>query len=86
MTAPVLRAPAADVQEHVRSLLRLVGEGPDREGLRDTPARVVQSLLEPTEGHAQDPAEFLGRVFTEPADEMREPEHRREFLDHARRT
>ncbi|MGF1469732.1 MAG: GTP cyclohydrolase I FolE [Sandaracinaceae bacterium] len=52
-------------QEHVRALLEFIGEDPTREGLRETPKRVVQAMLEHYEGYAQDPSEHLARTFTE---------------------
>jgi GTP cyclohydrolase I len=54
----------------VRQLLLHIGEDPERDGLRDTPARVVKMLHEITAGQRQDPREILGRVFEEPCDEM----------------
>lgn len=60
----------ATAEDAVRTLLRLVGEDPDRDGLKGTPDRVVRALREMTEGYRQDPAAILGRVFEEPYDEM----------------
>src|SRR5688500_18771003 len=54
----------------VRALLELVGENPDREGLRDTPARVARAWLEMTAGMREDPAEVLATTFTEQCDEL----------------
>ncbi len=56
----------------VRVLLRrVVWEDPEREGLLDTPARVVKALGQMTEGYQQDPVEILGTTFdTEGYDEM----------------
>lgn len=54
-----------EAMEHVRGLLQFIGDDPDREGLRDTPARVVRSLEEHFAGYGQDPAEHLQRTFTE---------------------
>lgn len=54
----------------VRVLLEMIDEDPGREGLEDTPQRVVRALLEMTEGRHQDPKEILGTVFEEPYDEM----------------
>jgi GTP cyclohydrolase IA len=51
--------------EHVRGLLGFIGEDPDREGLRDTPKRVVQAMLDHFAGYAQDPSHILDRTFTE---------------------
>ncbi len=57
-------------EEAVRILLRGMGEDPDRNGLLDTPKRVVKMFQEMTAGYSQDPKEILGRVFEEPYDEM----------------
>jgi GTP cyclohydrolase I len=47
----------------VRTLLRWVGEDPTREGLHDTPRRVVDAYLEYFRGYAEDPARYLERTF-----------------------
>ena len=52
-------------ESHVRGLLRFLGEDPDREGLRDTPARVVRALGEHFSGYTRDPASYLAKTFTE---------------------
>ena len=49
----------------VKLMLIAVGEDPNREGLRDTPTRVISSLLEMTEGYHQDPKEILSTTFEE---------------------
>jgi GTP cyclohydrolase I len=46
----------------VRALLRLAGEDPDRDGLVDTPRRVVEAFRELTAAPGK-PAELLGTVF-----------------------
>jgi GTP cyclohydrolase I len=51
--------------EHVRGLLRYVGEDPDREGLVDTPSRVVKAMAEHFGGYLEDPTQHLERTFTE---------------------
>jgi GTP cyclohydrolase IA len=51
----------------VRTLLRWAGEDPDREGLRDTPKRVVEAYRDWFSGYATDPAEYLRRTFEEVA-------------------
>ena len=59
------------MESHVRSILEGLGEDPDREGLRETPRRVVQSLRFLTDGYRMDPEDVLnGAVFDEPYDEM----------------
>lgn len=60
----------AEAEANVRALLRFIGEDPDRNGLRDTPARVVRALREMTAGYQQDPAEILSRTLDESHDEM----------------
>ena len=47
----------------VRTLIRWAGDHPGREGLRDTPARVVRAYEEWFGGYALDPAAILGRRF-----------------------
>lgn len=49
----------------VRELLIAVGEDPDREGLRDTPARVTRAYREIFAGMFADPAEVLSKTFDE---------------------
>lgn len=51
--------------EAVRELLRWVGEDPEREGLLETPRRVVDAYLEYFRGYAEDPAEYLAKTFEE---------------------
>ena len=57
-------------QEAVKTLLTMIGENPDREGLVDTPKRVCKALVEMTAGYALDPAEVLSTTFGELYDEM----------------
>ncbi len=54
---------AARVEAAIRELLVAVGEDPDREGLRDTPARVARAYAETFAGLRQDPADVLSTVF-----------------------
>lgn len=49
----------------VRELLLAVGEDPDREGLRETPARVARAYREVFDGLFHDPAEVLAKTFNE---------------------
>jgi GTP cyclohydrolase I len=49
----------------VRVLLQWAGDDPDREGLRKTPKRVVNAFEEYFAGYGVDPAEMLGRTFSE---------------------
>jgi GTP cyclohydrolase IA len=52
-------------EEAVRTLLLWAGENPDREGLIDTPSRVVKSYNELFAGYAQDPIKVLETTFDE---------------------
>ena len=54
----------------VRELLIAVGEDPDREGLRETPARVARSYREIFAGLFQEPADVLTTTFDLGHDEM----------------
>ncbi len=55
----------------VRQLLIELGEDPDREGLVETPRRLVESLRFLTKGYSEDPAEIVGRaVFGEDCNHM----------------
>ena len=54
-----------EVEEAVRTLIRWAGDDPDRDGLRETPARVVRSYEEFFSGYAKDPVSLLQRTFEE---------------------
>jgi len=56
----------------VRTLIQWAGDDPDREGLLDTPDRVVRSYEEYYSGYSQDPVEILKKTFEETSgyDEM----------------
>lgn len=67
-TSPKTVKPSrAEAEDAVRTLLRWAGDDPTREGLLDTPARVVKSYAELFEGYEQDPQDVLGRTFEEVA-------------------
>ena len=60
-----------EMRQAVRTLLLGLGEDPDREGLKDTPKRVVKALKFLTSGYHQSLDELLnGAVFHESANEM----------------
>ncbi len=52
-------------EEAVRTLLRWAGDDPGREGLRDTPKRVVKAYADWFSGYAVDPREYMRRTFEE---------------------
>jgi GTP cyclohydrolase I len=54
-----------EAEDAVRTLLRWAGDSPAREGLLDTPARVVRSYEEFFAGYATDPQALLERTFEE---------------------
>lgn len=56
-----------EAEEAVRTLLRWAGDDPGREGLIDTPARVVRSYRELFAGYDTDPRSYLERTFEEVA-------------------
>ena len=67
----VLEFPAEHAAaEAVTTLLRFIGEDPSRDGLIDTPARVLKAWREMTSGYDDDPAAILARTFDETSDEM----------------
>ncbi|WP_206453949.1 GTP cyclohydrolase I FolE [Aurantimonas marina] len=59
------RPSRAEAEAAVETLLRWVGEDPTREGLRETPARVVKSYEELFGGYRQEAGDVLGRTFEE---------------------
>lgn len=56
-----------EAEAAVRTLLRWSGDDPRREGLRDTPGRVVRAYQDWFSGYAQDPTAYLARTFEEVA-------------------
>ena len=55
----------SDAEDAVRTLLRWSGEDPAREGLVDTPKRVVKAYEDWFSGYGYDPDEYLARTFEE---------------------
>ncbi len=58
------------IERAVREILAAVGEDPNREGLRETPARVARMYAELFAGLHDDPRVHLKKFFTEKYDEM----------------
>ena len=54
-----------EAEDAVRTLLKYAGEDPNREGLLETPKRVVNSYDEFYRGYNEDPREYLSRTFEE---------------------
>jgi len=65
--AELIRLPdRSEVEAAVRTLLRYIGEDPDREGLERTPHRVASALQFLTRGYNQDPKDAInGALFSE---------------------
>src|SRR3978361_2206 len=61
------RPSRAEAEAAVHTLLGYIGENPGREGLIDTPRRVVEAFDELYQGYHQCPAEVLDRTFGETA-------------------
>ena len=61
-----------DAEDAIRTLLRWAGEDPTREGLLETPKRVVDAYTDWFSGYGMDPRDYLSRTFEETAgyDEM----------------
>ena len=61
----IQRPSRAEVESAVRTIIRWTGEDPERDGLRETPARVTRSFEEFFVGYTQDPVEILEKTFEE---------------------
>jgi GTP cyclohydrolase I len=57
------RPDRAKAEEAVRTLIQWAGDDPDREGLLETPSRVLRAFDEWFAGYADDPAEQLAKTF-----------------------
>lgn len=55
----------AEAEDAVRTLLRWAGDNPAREGLTETPRRVVQAFEEYFSGYTINPRDYLSRTFEE---------------------
>src|SRR5437868_8986777 len=64
--APVVPKPSREqALAAVRTLIAYAGDDPDREGLRDTPKRVIDAYEELYSGYRECPADVLERTFGE---------------------
>jgi len=52
-------------EEAIETIIRWIGEDPEREGLKSTPRRVIKAFKEYFQGYAQDPGSYLTKTFTE---------------------
>ncbi|MBU6475104.1 MAG: GTP cyclohydrolase I FolE [Alphaproteobacteria bacterium] len=60
---PSVRPSREEAERAVRTLIEYIGEAPAREGLRETPQRVVKAFDEYFHGYALDAAEVLSKTF-----------------------
>ena len=60
-----------ELAKHYKSILSLLGENPDREGLQKTPMRVAKAMQILTRGYTQDPRKVLtDALFEEKYNQM----------------
>ena len=52
-----------DAEQAIKTILEWLGENPNREGLIETPKRVIKAYKEYFQGYKQDPADFLSKTF-----------------------
>lgn len=57
----------AEIAEHYREIIRLIGEDPEREGLKKTPVRAAKALVDITQGYRQDPLAIARKAIFEHA-------------------
>ncbi len=62
---PMKKPTPQEAEEAVRTLLRFAGEDPAREGLLDTPKRVIKSYGELFAGYSLEPKDILSTTFEE---------------------
>ncbi|HXV74240.1 MAG TPA: GTP cyclohydrolase I FolE, partial [Sphingomonadales bacterium] len=65
VTARRPRPSRAEAEEAVKTLILWAGDDPEREGLIETPSRVVKAFEEFFKGYTEDPDEILSRTFEE---------------------
>jgi GTP cyclohydrolase IA len=65
MTGGDVRPSRSEVEAALRTIIRWAGDDPERDGLRDTPARVARAMEEYFTGYGQDPAQILRKTFEE---------------------
>jgi len=61
----IARPSVEEALDAVRTLIRWAGDNPDREGLLETPDRVVRAYGEWFSGYEEDPAQVLSKTFEE---------------------
>ncbi len=59
------RPSVEQAEEAIRTLIRYIGDNPLREGLLETPDRVIRSYSELFRGYQEDPRDYLSKTFDE---------------------
>lgn len=60
-----------EISNHIEAIIRLIGEDPEREGLKKTPMRYAKALVYITQGYYQDSTEIIKQaVFEESGSKM----------------
>lgn len=54
---------AKQYMDGIKSMITLMGDNPNREGLEETPYRVLKAFMEYTEGYLEDPKSHLEKIF-----------------------
>ena len=54
-----------EAEEAIKTIVKWIGENPNREGLKSTPARVIKAYKEYFQGYNEDPSKYLMKTFTE---------------------
>ncbi|MGA2093993.1 MAG: GTP cyclohydrolase I FolE [Sedimentisphaerales bacterium] len=70
MAKKIMKIDEARIEKAVREILSAVGEDLNRDGLKDTPARVARMYGELLAGMRDDPGKYLEKVFNENYDEI----------------
>jgi len=55
-------------KEAIKTIIKWIGENPEREGLKSTPSRVINAYREYFAGYSEDPSSYLKKTFTEVED------------------
>ena len=53
------------IEGAIKTIIEWIGENPEREGLKSTPARVIKAYKEYFQGYDEDPSKYLMKTFTE---------------------
>ena len=54
-----------EAEEAIKTIIKWIGENPEREGLKSTPKRVIKAFKEYFQGYKEDPSNYLIKTFKE---------------------